>query len=82
MPEGLQVALTLDQFADLIAFLESRQIDPRVPAVQNVPAGFISLFAPGSLAGWREFPTGTKRLDAVALSLGRPPEHWAARKLG
>jgi len=29
MPEGLQVGLTLEQFADLISFLESRKADPR-----------------------------------------------------
>ena len=28
MPEGLQVGLTLDEFADLVAFLESRKTDP------------------------------------------------------
>jgi len=29
MPEGLHVGLTLDEFADLIAYLESRKNDPR-----------------------------------------------------
>jgi len=29
MPEGLQAALTLDQFADLIAYVESLRSDPR-----------------------------------------------------
>ena len=31
MPEGLQAGLTLDQFADLIAFLESRKTQSRQP---------------------------------------------------
>ena len=29
MPEGLQVGLTLDEFADLIGYLESRKADAR-----------------------------------------------------
>ena len=43
MPEGLQQGLTLEQFADLIAFLESRKTDPRSSRIEPSPAGFIHL---------------------------------------
>jgi hypothetical protein len=79
MPEGLHVGLTLDQFADLIAFLESRRIDPTKPvAAAAAPAGFELVFDGRTLEGWRELPPATKRVDAAALQLGRPPEHWQA----
>ncbi len=79
MPEGLHVGLTLDQFADLIAFLESRRVDPtKLISAAAAPAGFELIFDGRTLEGWRELPPGTKRVDAAALQLGRPPEHWEA----
>ena len=36
MPEGLHQGLTLEQFTDLIAFLESRKVDPRRAGDQSV----------------------------------------------
>jgi len=38
MPEGLAFGLTLEQFADLIGYLESRRADPRAPALETPPA--------------------------------------------
>jgi hypothetical protein len=35
MPEGLHVGLTLDQFTDLIAYLESLKTDPRKPGKES-----------------------------------------------
>jgi putative heme-binding domain-containing protein len=32
MPEGLNAALTLEQFADLVAYVESLRLDPRRPS--------------------------------------------------
>jgi putative heme-binding domain-containing protein len=79
MPEGLHAGLTLEQFADLTAYMESRQIDPTVPAAPaSLPDGFEKLFDGRTLQGWRELPPGTKRVDEQALRLGRPPEHWRA----
>jgi putative membrane-bound dehydrogenase-like protein len=79
MPEGLHAGLSLEQFADLIAFLETRRADPRLPENRSVPEGFEPLFNGHNLDGWREFPAGTKRVDEAALRLGRPPEHWFAK---
>jgi hypothetical protein len=79
MPEGLHAGLTLDQFTDLIAYMESRKIDPTVPAPPaSLPDGFEQFFDGRTLEGWRELPPGTKRVDERALRLGRPPEHWRA----
>ena len=81
MPEGLHVGLTLEQFGDLMAFLESRKSDARKVESKVAPTGFASLLAagePGRAAmGWRELPAGTKRVDAAQLKLGRPAEHWS-----
>ncbi len=80
MPEGLHVGLTLDQFADLFAYLESRKSDPRKPA--NIPPrqGFENLLPlNGEPVGWRELPAGTQRVDAKAIVRGRAPEHWMVK---
>ena len=79
MPEGLQVGLSLEQFADLIGFLESRRDDPRQPVTKPPPANFRPLLKGDDLAGWREFPAGTKVVAGPTLAYGRPPEHWVAR---
>jgi putative membrane-bound dehydrogenase-like protein len=79
MPESLHAGISLEQFADLIAFLESRKTDPRRPTVRNTPEGFEPLLSRDSLADWRELPSGTKRVEAQTLTLGRSPEHWSAQ---
>jgi putative membrane-bound dehydrogenase-like protein len=77
MPDGLHAGLTLDQFTDLVAYLESRKIDPNAPIPRvPVPPGYEPLITGAALEGWRELPPGTKRVDAAALQLGRTPEHW------
>ena len=67
MPDGLQYGLTLQQFADLIGFLESRRADPRATVGETTPAGFAALFdGRGSdLGEWREMPEGTKRVHGL-----------------
>jgi putative membrane-bound dehydrogenase-like protein len=80
MPEGLQVGLSPEQFADLIAFLESRRSDPRRSEAKPAPEAFRPLFNGHDLAGWREFPAGTKTVTGTALSYGRMPEHWFAKE--
>lgn len=52
MPEGLQAAMTLDEFSDLVAYLESLKADPRRAAPPTVPAGWRSLVDPAGPAGW------------------------------
>ena len=79
MPEGLHVGLSLEQFADLMAFLESRKIDPRVSRSKPAPENFQPLFNGRDLAGWREYLPGTKRVEAGAGKLGRAPVHWLAK---
>lgn len=74
MPEGLHVGLSLDQFADLIAYMESRKADPRTPAPESAPTGFKSLLDQRTLSGSREVPAGTKRIDTATL--GSTPQHW------
>ncbi len=53
MPDELHAGLTMEQFADLVAFVASRTSDPRTQAKPPVPAGFTSLFNGHDLAGWR-----------------------------
>ncbi|HEU0011572.1 MAG TPA: HEAT repeat domain-containing protein [Verrucomicrobiae bacterium] len=70
MPEGLHAGITLDQFADLVAYVESRKIDSRLPAADPPPAGFVPLFNGRDLTGWREYPNQPKRVgEAGARSL-------------
>ncbi len=93
MPEGLQFGLSLAQFADLIAFLESRRADPRQPAGDAAPEGFSTLFNGRDLAGWRELPEGTRRVQGAGRHASespragdsgtaarevRLPQHWQA----
>lgn len=65
MPEGLYVGLTLDQFADLIAFLESRRSDSRQPMTAITPEGFKPIFDGRSLTGWN--------------AEGKAAGHWTVR---
>ena len=53
MPDELHAGLTLDQFADLVAFVASRTSDPRTQATPPLPEGFTSLFNGRDLEGWR-----------------------------
>ena len=53
MPEGLHAALTLEQFADLVAYVASRTVDPRVDSAPPLPGGFVPLFNGHDLTGWR-----------------------------
>jgi putative membrane-bound dehydrogenase-like protein len=78
MPEGLQNAMSLDEFADLVAYLESRREDPRRAVLSTPVAGYEPLFDGRDLEGWGEAPTGTQRVDAVGIGRLRPPEHWKA----
>jgi putative heme-binding domain-containing protein len=78
MPEGLQVGLTFEQFADLIAYLESRKSDPRQSAGEPAPDGFAPLFNARNLDGWREFLDQPDRLSRS--NDGAPAgQHWTAR---
>ena len=87
MPEGLHAGLTLNQFADLIAYVETRKVDPRLPATDRPPAGFKPLFNGVDLTGWREYPEQPKRVgaetdrDAPGPKRTPPgvPQHWLAR---
>jgi putative membrane-bound dehydrogenase-like protein len=79
MPEGLHAGLTPEQFADLIAYLESRKTDPRLRGSRPTPDGWTDLLAAheaGVPAGWREFPAGTQRIDAATRSKSASPVHW------
>jgi putative heme-binding domain-containing protein len=79
MPEGLQAGMTPEQFANLIAYLESRRTDPRQPGNQPAPEGFISLFNGRDMEGWREFPDQPPRVSRSTP--GAPAvRHWLARE--
>ena len=78
MPEGLQVGLTLEQFADLIAYLESRQSDPRQTVSDPAPDGFAPLFNGRDLAGWREVPDQPMRVSS-STEAAPAIRHWTAR---
>ncbi len=82
MPEGLQTGLSREQFADLIAFLESRRGDPRAKGIRSAPEGWTALLAEstdGIPKGWVELPPGTQRVDESMLQRGRPAEHWTLK---
>ena len=64
MPEGLHSALTTEEFADLVSFLESLKGSTRA-AQLTAPDGFTSLFTGTNLSGWKA------EGDAVL--------HWSAR---
>ena len=83
MPEGLQTGLSMEQFADLISYLESRRVDPRIPVTTPAPVDWTSLLTgqmDGVPSGWVELPAGTKRVDASTLLRGRPAEHWTLKQ--
>jgi putative heme-binding domain-containing protein len=77
MPEGLQAALTLEQFADLVAYCVALRGDPRQFEAKAAPSGFTALFHGQDLAGWAEQPgatgapaPGTWRADGGVLDSG------------
>ena len=79
MPQGLHAGLTLEQFADLTAFLESRKTDPRKAEPKPAPEGWTDLLSAShkdAPTGWRELPAGTTRADAAAIQRGVTPTHW------
>jgi putative heme-binding domain-containing protein len=79
MPEGLHAGLEPGQFADLIAFLESRRVDPRLPSPRTPSTGWIDLLGSHegkTPTGWKELPAGTQRIDAAALAGGGAPVNW------
>ncbi|HXJ55646.1 MAG TPA: HEAT repeat domain-containing protein, partial [Verrucomicrobiae bacterium] len=68
MPEGLQAALSLDEFTDLVAYVESLKVDPRRPVLQARTAGWQLIRGMG-LEGWR---VG----DAIGRAAGPGPLGW------
>jgi putative heme-binding domain-containing protein len=75
MPDGLQSALTPDEFADLIAYLESMKSDPRRPRSEVVPGGLENLLAAPALDGWH----GVTGRDPGENPI-HPPRHWTLRE--
>jgi putative membrane-bound dehydrogenase-like protein len=69
MPEGLHAGITLNQFADLVAYVESRKIDPRLPATDPPPTGFVPLFNGRDPTGWREYPNQPKRVGEAGARI-------------
>lgn len=51
MPEGLQLGLTLQEFADVVGFLEKLKVNPRTAGTVPSPP-FVSLFTGTNLMGW------------------------------
>jgi putative heme-binding domain-containing protein len=51
MPEGLQGALSLEEFTDLVSYLDSLKVDPRRPSLQTRSAG-LELIRGTGLEGW------------------------------
>lgn len=85
MPEGLQTGLSPNQFADLVAYCESRKTDPRKPPFPlNAPNGFEPLFNGRDLSGWGpiaakphwQVQDGAIEHDGVAEDL------WSEREFG
>ena len=74
MPEGLQTVLSFDEFADLVAYLESLKTDPRKFVPETAPDGFQSLLNGRDLSGWHSVNGRDPNQDPV-----RPPRHWNLR---
>ena len=72
MPEGLQSVLSLSDFADLIAYLESLKTDPRHAPPFTSPEGRQPLLNRDDLSGWHSAEGRKPIKNAV-----RPPLHWA-----
>ena len=53
MPDELHAGLTMEQFADLVAFMTSRTNDARTATAPPLPEGFTPLFNGRDLTGWR-----------------------------
>ncbi|HTI73218.1 MAG TPA: HEAT repeat domain-containing protein [Candidatus Limnocylindria bacterium] len=79
MPEGLHEGLTLEQFTDLMAYLESRKGDPRAPVPKNAPPGYKSLLELGGLPLWKEYSTGTRHIGNDTREKARTPSHWTMK---
>ena len=85
MPENLQAKLSLVDFADLMAFLESCRRPP-APEKDNVaPPGFESLFNGNDLAGWNAGPEVAKHWfvrDGVLCHDGIDQDLWTQDSFG
>lgn len=81
MPEGLQAALTLEQFTDLIAFVESLRVDPRRTEAQPTPPGFEPLFNGRDLSGWNATPHWSAH-DGLIEHDGIVDDLWSTKALG
>ena len=81
MPEGFRGALTLEEFADLIAYIASLKTDPRDPDKKSPPEGFIELFNGRDLSGWKSSPHWTAK-NGVLEHDGVSDHLWSTRELG
>jgi putative heme-binding domain-containing protein len=72
MPEGLQAVLSLDEFADLIAYVESLQTDPRRALPAMTPEGFEPLLNSSDLPGWHSVAGREPNKNIT-----RPPKNWS-----
>ena len=85
MPEGLHAALTVEQFADVVAYMVTRKTDPRTEPAPPLPEGFTPLFNGRDLTGWRmsdlnrthwAVKDGRLEHDGIAADL------WSEREFG
>ena len=80
MPEGLAGGLSLGEFADLIAFLESAKAPVNTP-----PAGFVTLFNGKDLTGWKTPGETAKHWvvkDGVLEHDGVADDLWTEKEFG
>ena len=80
MPEGLHSSLSLEEFRDLIAYLQSLRTDPRIPETKPVPTGFEPLFNGRDLAGFKASPHWVVR-DGILEHDGIADDLWSTRDL-
>jgi putative heme-binding domain-containing protein len=71
MPEGLHTVLSPDDFADLLAYLDSLKTDPRHVVAIPTPTSWTPLLNGRDLQGWHSVPDRDSEKNAT-----RPPRHW------
>lgn len=71
MPDGLHSVMSPEEFADLIAYLESMKADPRRARPEPPPAAWENLLASPTLEGWHSVTNRDPNENAL-----RPPRHW------
>ncbi len=81
MPEGVHAAWTLEEFADLIAYVSSLKVHPLKASGTVPPENFKPLFNGNDLTGWKASPHWTVK-DGLLQHDGVADDLWTAESFG